>query len=316
MNTYLMSDLVVESTVELPELPRATSAAECRFELLPPAELEGTCDWYQQWPTPQTGAPWLQMARSERGYLLRFPEFADFSLTADAFAISCTPRPDIPVGTIRHLLLNQVLPLVLSHRGRVVLHASCVERGGVGFAFAGESGRGKSTLAASFAQNGATLVTDDCLVVRRQDDGSVFAVPSYSGVRLWESSATALFSKTADAQCVAHYTDKLRIADTERLAFRTEPVPLRRIYFITAQDGQSDVRISALPPQSVFTSILRCGFILDLKNEGALRRQFEAVAALTQLIDCKSITYPRSFEALPSVRERILLDIATQQKLD
>jgi ATP-dependent phosphoenolpyruvate carboxykinase len=51
----------------------------------------------------------------------------------------------------QHLCLKQVLPLVLSKQGQRVFHASAVEveveDGAV--VFAAESGRGKSTLAAS-----------------------------------------------------------------------------------------------------------------------------------------------------------------------
>ena len=51
--------------------------------------------------------------------------------------VTIHPFPDSPPETIRHLLLNQVLPLVLSRRGRTVLHASAVSYAGRVAAFIG-----------------------------------------------------------------------------------------------------------------------------------------------------------------------------------
>ena len=46
-----------------------------------------------------------------------------------------------------------------------MLHASAVAVDGIGLAFVGQSGRGKSTVAALMCVDGAELVTDDVLTV-------------------------------------------------------------------------------------------------------------------------------------------------------
>jgi hypothetical protein len=76
--------------------------------------------------TLPTGERWLSMDKNESGYLLRFPELADFSVNADGREIVCLPVPEIPPHTMRHLLLDQVLPLVLTIRGLKALHATAV----------------------------------------------------------------------------------------------------------------------------------------------------------------------------------------------
>ena len=138
---------------------------------------------FHQWIFPDD-TPWLEFFRTETGYLLRFPELADFRVSMDGLKVTCSPAPDVSEETTRHLYLNQVLPLALSKLGKLVFHASAVEVGDSAVAFVGESGRGKSTLAASFALNGFRFLTDDGMVVEANDD-SYLSFPSHPSIRLW-----------------------------------------------------------------------------------------------------------------------------------
>ena len=67
---------------------------------------------------------------------------------------------------VRHLFLDSVIPLILSRREPLVLHASAILFDGRAIAFIGTSGQGKSTLAASHSQLGYSLISDDYLVFR------------------------------------------------------------------------------------------------------------------------------------------------------
>ena len=81
---------------------------------------------FHEWFFPD-GTPWTQFFRIDIGYLLRFPDLADFRVTADGLNVSCSPAPDVSEATTQHLYLNQVLPLTLSKMGKLVFHASAVE---------------------------------------------------------------------------------------------------------------------------------------------------------------------------------------------
>jgi serine kinase of HPr protein (carbohydrate metabolism regulator) len=92
-------------------------------------------------------------------------------------------------ATVEHLYLNQVLPLALSRQGKLVLHGSAVDIGGQGVAFLGESGRGKSTLAASFATEGTRFLTDDGLLLEWVGECCMI-IPSHPSIRLWQTAKT------------------------------------------------------------------------------------------------------------------------------
>ena len=105
---------------------------------------------FQQWTFPD-GRPWTSFHRDRDGYLLQFPALADFEVSANGRQVTGWAMPGVAPATVHHLFTNQVQPLALSRQGKLVLHASAVAVGDIALAFAGESGRGKSTLAASFA---------------------------------------------------------------------------------------------------------------------------------------------------------------------
>src|SRR5574340_745236 len=129
MPTYCVCDLVLQSNIVFPELPPARGKKPaCVLKVLkaqaPPRAAERV-EWFHRWHLPD-GDPWLLFGRHRRGHLLRFPRFGDFLVSRNGAQVRCRPRKAIPLDTVRHLFLDQVFPLLLSKRGRLVLHASAV----------------------------------------------------------------------------------------------------------------------------------------------------------------------------------------------
>ena len=133
------------------------------------------------------GTLWTHFYRSDAGYLLRFPGLADFEVSGDGGQVQAWPAPGVTAATVEHLHLNQVVPLALSRQGKLMLHGSSVDVDGQGVAFVGVSGRGKSTLAASFATEGRRFLSDDGMHLEWADT-QFQIIPSHPSVRLWEDS--------------------------------------------------------------------------------------------------------------------------------
>jgi hypothetical protein len=306
--------MVLASNTTLPELaPAKAFGAECRFELLPPGSPSANdAGWFHQWTIERSGV-WLRFARTGDGYLLRFPSCGDFFVSADGSRIQCCPLPGTPELTVRHLLLDQVMPLVLSRRERIVLHASAVVTGRGAIAFAGRSGQGKSTLAASLAQEGYSLIADDCLVLRVEQECWT-ALPSYPGVRLWPSAAGEVLREDTPTLEVAHYTRKRRICDTDVLPYASDPAPLRRLFFLT--DDAGEISFERLPQGRAFMALVEFAYNLDIEDKAFLRRQFDSVGQLTADVPAYAIHYPRDFAALPALRQAILRHLEEDQPRD
>ena len=96
-----------------------------------------------------------------------------------------TPKPGVPLSTVRHHFVDDVMPALLAmEEPCCVFHSAAVVVPEGAVLIAGDSGMGKSTLAASFALNGFAILSDDCVVVDMAD-GIFVAQPSYPSVRLW-----------------------------------------------------------------------------------------------------------------------------------
>src|SRR5262245_18874450 len=83
------------------------------------------------------GAVWTEYYRVEGGFYLRFPALADFQISTLGHEVHCWPTPAVSPATVQHLFLNHILPLAVSRRGKLVLHASAIEIGAGAVVFAG-----------------------------------------------------------------------------------------------------------------------------------------------------------------------------------
>lgn len=313
MSRYRICGLVVDSELALPEVPELDAGeAQCRVSVAngrPPAAPEA---WLHEWRLP-TGETWLSVGRVEDGYLLRFPALADFLVSSDGGGIAWMPAADIPNATVRHLLLDQVLPLVVSVRGGVVLHSSAVVGAEGALAFMGATGQGKSTLSASLALEGLPLLTDDCLVVE-ESDGRLTAVPSYPGLRLWPHVIPSLFGDGPALASVAHYTEKRRLdAEHGGLAFWAERVAVRHVFVLAPRaeaDDDAEIRVAPLSPGEAFMALLTHAFRLDITDRRRLSDEFHRLGRAAQFPIYSRLDFPRDLALLPSVTKAILKHLA------
>jgi hypothetical protein len=308
---YQFADVVLESELPLLALPKAASGpGDCRVRI-GLSDRHGFTDgrWDHHWRSP-SGDVVLSCARDGDAYRLRFPGLATFLIDHDG-AISCCPDPALPSGTLEHLLIDQVLPRVLTHRGGLVLHAGCVAAAEGAIAFLGDSGSGKSTLCAEFARAGHPLLGDDAIVVRPIAAATGFdAIATYPGLRLFPDPLARLFDERAGAAPVAHYTAKLRLdGRSADLALATGALPLRALYLL---DNDTVSAIEPLSERDAFMVVLRASFQLHLEDRERSRGLFERIGGVLDAVPVRRLSYPRDFARLASVREAVIADVDAQ----
>lgn len=301
-NITLASDFPLDELASLPE-----GVHDCAVTLQPARVQNERHDWFHYWLNEDQTTHWLSFGRLGGGYLLRFHDRADFLVDAGGRRVECIPAPGLPPETLRHLLLDQVLPLVLAQQGACVVHASAViGPNGAALAFAAASGFGKSTLASYLARQGCPLLTDDGVLLTEQD-GQTLIMPGYPGARLWEDSLTALFDGQAALQPYADYTSKKRLAlPFHDLPYGHYTAPLGRFYFLTEPRDDDVLQITPLPARSAFLELLTHTFQLDIGNREQLKDNFARFARLTALPLFYQLSYPREWARLPEVGDAIL----------
>ncbi len=239
--------------------------------------------WFDIWPA-QSGAPWVRAQRTPDGYRIRYERRGDFLVDRAAFRIVCDPI-DCPEPMMRHFVLDQVVPLMLSV-DRIVLHASSVAAGRGFAAFVGPGGAGKSTLALALGRAGLAIGSDDGLLIE-----SGLATPSYPSIRVWEDSAAL----AAHPACNPGAPPTAKRQYREGFVFATDPRPLTRLYVLDPEPSAS-VRFEPVAPRELAIGLVEQSYRLALDDRDALARQFDELVALARAVPAWRLSSPRRLD--------------------
>ena len=249
------------------------------------------------------GTVWTEFFRTEDGYLLRFPDLADFDVSADGRKVMAHPTEDVDASTVEHLYINQLVPLALSRQGRPAFHASVVTVPGGAVAFLGRTGMGKSTLAASFALGDSAFLTDDSLIVDEAGD-VCHALPSHASVRLWEDSVAALVGNDMPEIGIVSYSDKARLLAGDTLTYNDTPLPLLAAYVLENEEPEI-VAICTLSGSERHMAWVENSFLLDIQDRDLLARHFDWTHRISGKVPTFALDYTRDYGILPTVRTAI-----------
>jgi hypothetical protein len=269
---YLIGGITLVSEIPLPELPLIQQQSATQHpvhlrlgpvpNLLPGAvELDPYC-----FATPTQ-------------YLLNIQGIARY-LVNEGQEIVIDPDDTAPALDVRAYLLGSIFVVLCQQRGLLPLHASAIAgRSGV-VAFLANSGQGKSTLAAHFAQRGFRVLADDICLIDATQPGSAMVIPTAPWLKLWRSSLENLGRGAEGLDRVFSEDDKYRLP----LAPTFMPEPILKLVFLEGNEVSSvttDIeevpRIQAVPLLMNLThhsylleatgqqekNFLRCGRVLS-----------------------------------------------------
>lgn len=243
---YHYCGLLLESELELPDLPRVTDGASPALRLR----------WGQvpdQLPNARRRtATWEHDAREA---LWRLPGVASYRISQRGRLIEVEPAAGAEAASVRLFLLQPVFALASLLRGEALLAASAVAKDDRVCAFVGPSASGKSSAAAVLLQRGWRLVSDSLLRIAPDTAGHPLAYPQAPWLWLWPDAIQALGLDLSGAA-------KLRSAlAIRRLPTPTieRPLPLTRVAVLREQQGD-DLELFETAPRHggrAFASLLQ-----------------------------------------------------------
>jgi hypothetical protein len=187
--------------------------------------------------------------------------------------------------------------------GSFVLHGAAVvvESGAV--VVLGESGIGKSTLAAAFGAVRRPVLADDCVVVDLLH-GKPIVQPSYASLRASSDTARFVLGRDMGGLPFTHYSEKRRY--TDGLAFSHDPYPLVGIVSLSwAPPGRGDaVEIRVLRGHESRAAVVRGAKSMPLGEKKI--ETFEALIDLADIVPVVHVTAPFGFDRLSDVRESLV----------
>jgi len=307
MSHYQVYGRCLESDLCFPELPPGAGPADWVLSTVsgraapPPGALYLGDDAVQ-------GDVRVRLHLTPSGFWLDFDDSGDFALSDDGRAIRWY-RPshaDADTDALARIdVLGRVLALALHAEGRLCLHGSGVCVGGVALGFLAPKFHGKSTLALALVRAGASLLTDDTLVVAATPDP--LALPGVHAMRLWNDSAARLLddrvgTATADG-------DKLCLRDLPAGRRMQQPSPLAAVYLLAptpADDHRAAAVRTPLPPTAAALALVGHGKLSPLLGRAQAALALRRAVDVARGVPVYTLSVVRDFARLDEVVDQLL----------
>ncbi|MBM3441503.1 MAG: hypothetical protein FJX89_02260 [Bacteroidetes bacterium] len=267
----------IRSEIEFPEL-----------QACPPQEAEIVISWLSTPPTPWTksqGHAWRFYAHS---FALRLVGIAEYAVDHGTH-IRIFPANQADPLLVRIYCITVCMAAALMQRGQFLLHASGIIYRNLVWLFAGESGAGKSSIAAELRKRGFPIFTDDTCLLQAdpKDASSILVNPSYPMLKLT--------AETIDALADPQYEKKNRIwPDTEKFGQRlSDPsfgraLPLGGILVLSKSDASLQHLVcQELLGNSAFLALAAHTYRREFIHERSLQRAHLALFGM--MADCVPI---------------------------
>ncbi len=212
-------------------------------------------------------------------YLLKIEECGEYYITHYGESIGKWNQPRELSRLDREILLGPVIVFALALKNVWSLHASAAGYGQNVIAFLGESGMGKSTLAAYLSQNaGWRLVADDILPVTGRPDG-LAAYPHFPQLKLSPSAQPG-------------------VGLPERL-------PLDMIFELSPVASDALPEFKQLPLEQAVRVLLSHTAGTRLFDDTLLEAHLAFCAQAVESTPVYRLKYPHSRDALPKVKDML-----------
>jgi hypothetical protein len=265
--------------------------------------------------TPSSTA-WFRRCQLRDGSdYLEWAGLFEFVISADGCQIAARFSPAATIESFYTYLLGQVLSYALIKQGLEPLHATVVVVKERALALIGDSGYGKSSLAAAFLRAGAQLLTDDLLVIK-EIDGRWVAYPGPPRIKLFPETARAYLGEQAVGVLMNNATEKLVIpVDVEHSA--RSPQPIKTFFRLRPPSKMSiinRVTIRTRSQRQACFDLIANTYNSRIRTRERLSNQFGMVTRLANTVPVKALSYPRELSRLPEVVDAIVKDSVNDLK--
>ncbi|GAB4015807.1 serine kinase [Spirosoma koreense] len=192
--------------------------------------------------------------------------------------------------------MSEAMGLLLFQRGYFLLHGSAIQLNNKGIVFIGEPGAGKSTTLAAFANRGVSIMSDDLVCIRVDEQGKGTLIPAFAQIKIWKKSVDGLQIAKEGLERVREGANKFSWYGS--VAFEENAVPLEQI-FVLAPNESSETLVREVPKSQRPIELLGYFPLPDFLLQGlALKDHFEKSVALANSTPLHKLSRPATFAKL------------------
>jgi hypothetical protein len=295
---YAVYGLTVESAFPLGTLPspQHDGRADVRILRAPHSTFAG-------FDASVSETTWYRRAvLSDGSIYLGIPDALQAIISADGRTARCAPAPEGDPRSFEANVLNFVLTAALTLQGEEPFHATVVRVDDRAVGLLGDSGTGKSTLAAFLLAEGAELVTDDMLRIV-YEAGEPMAWRGPPRLKLFDEQARLLLPAALRDAAFNPMSGKLLV---ETAASRDAGVPLSALFWLDeASPVDETVSVRRVQGVEAIRILLASTLHRDHRPPDRIERQLRVLERLAKAVPLFAVAYPRRHELLPAVADAV-----------
>lgn len=271
---------------------------------------------YASQETNAAGEPALRILDTSNGEFLRliYEDGTEFWVDRNRQQIWAAWADSSSFESMITYLFGPVLGLVLRLRGVTCLHASAVAVGDSSVAFVGTSGAGKSTTAAAFARRGFSVLSDDIVALRENDNG-FHVMPGYPYLCLWPPS-TKIFHDSPDTlpRIVPDEEKRRLMLGPEVPRFESRSLPLGAVYSFGVRRSNRAPYVERIRARAALLSLVADTYANKILDRDLRAREFAVLGHLVEGIPVRRIVPHEDLGRINDLCDSILEDLSLQRK--
>lgn len=303
----------IQADIYLPTLPRRDPTLDpaviIHSTAYPALDTTRRQKWARSQDRAPSGHPWLTMQRfiDDGGFYCQFGNHIEFAIDGTGKHIWSAALCEDSISTATPYLYGFVFGLAFYLQGATCLHASAVIVEDKAVLFVGDSGYGKSSLAAAFVLQGYPLLTDD-LVVLKPRNHSFLIPPAVPAIRLQADTADLMFGSNHTLPQSDVDSDKYQYElDEKSPLFARHATPLAAIYLLSKANLSHKSRaITQLSKRESLLNLSRFGYLPSLMDTKMRRTEFETLASLVRTIPVFQLPAVSDPAQLPDLCHKII----------
>jgi len=218
----------------------------------------------------------FEISISDSALVLNVTGTCDIFISSDGKQIAAQTKEQELNLLEREIILGPALVLALAMRNTWSLHASSAMFKNKTFAFLGESGQGKSTLAAYLNSTNWDRIADDILPTTLDS----------SGARIWPRFP------------------QLKLPPDKQPGFNfPEQLPLDRVCILASADKNAEPELELLSPSQAIQVLLSHTAGTRLFGPKLLKKHLDFCAGVAEKTPVYRLAYPHRRDTLPRVKE-------------